>query len=129
MSPHAALVADGAEVLIDAEYDQDELRSDAREHDADDDAGDRGKQHQKTAERADRHRGEAGKDTGNTHQADQRNNEPVERLDDGGRDETVLPVLIRGIPSASTISSLERGVGKRSNSPITAESLANKLMS
>ena len=95
-----SLVADRAEVFVDTKHDQDELRDDTREHDADDDAGDRIEQHQKSAERADRHRGEAGKDAGNAHQADQCNHEPVECLDDGGCDETFLPVLIRGIPSA-----------------------------
>src|SRR5258708_5319852 len=86
---HSALVADGAEVLVDAEDDQDEFCDDAREHDADEYAGDGGEQHQESAERADRHRGKAGKDAGNAEQADQRNHEPVERLDDGGCDETV----------------------------------------
>ena len=116
-------------MLVDAEYDQDEFRKDAAEHDADDDAGDRGEQQQEAAERVDRHYRKSGQDAGEAEQADQRDDEPVERLDDGGRDETFLPVPIRGSPSASTISSFERGVGKRSNSPITAESLANKLMS
>jgi len=43
----------------------------------------------KSAERADRHRGQAGKNAGDAEQADQRDHQPVEGLDDGGRDETV----------------------------------------
>ena len=116
-------------MLVDAEHDEDEFRNDAREHDADDDARDRVEQHQESGERADRHRGKPRNDAGDAEQANQRDHEPVERLDDSGRYEAVLPVLIRGIPSASTISSFERAVGKRLKSPITAESLANKLMS
>ena len=45
---HVALVADGTVVLVDAEDDQHEFGCDAREHDADEDAGDRGQQHQRT---------------------------------------------------------------------------------
>ena len=56
---HLALVADRAEVLVDAEHDQDEFRGDARKHHADHDAGDRGQQQDESAERADRHRGKA----------------------------------------------------------------------
>ncbi len=67
--PPAALVLDRAEVLVDAEDDQDQFRGDAREHDADDDAGDRRQHHQEAAERADRHRGEAGEDAGESEQA------------------------------------------------------------
>ena len=60
--PHAALVADCAEVFVDAEYDQDEFRENAREHDPDHHAGDAGEQHQKSTKWADRHGGEAGED-------------------------------------------------------------------
>ena len=123
------LVADGAEVLVDAKHDQDEFRGDARENDSDHHAGNRGQQHDESAERADRHRGQAGKNAGDAEQADQRDHQPVEGLDDGGRDEAVPPVAIRGSPSAATISSFERVVGKRLNSPITADSLAYKLIS
>ena len=65
-----ALVADRAEVLVDAKHDQDKFRRDARENDADDDAGDRGQQLNESAERADGHRGEAGKDAGDAKQPD-----------------------------------------------------------
>src|SRR5207248_7714811 len=40
--PHLPLIADRAEMLVDAEDDQDEFRGDARKHHADHDAGDRG---------------------------------------------------------------------------------------
>ena len=63
-SPHRALVADRAEMLVDAKHDQDEFRGDARKHDADHDAGDRGQQQDESAERADRHRGQAREDAG-----------------------------------------------------------------
>ena len=56
---------------------------------ADDHAGDRGQQQDESAERRDRHRGEAGEDAGNAEQHDQADHQPVERLDDRGRDETV----------------------------------------
>jgi hypothetical protein len=35
--PHPALIAGRAEMLVDAENDQDQFRDDAREHDTDDD--------------------------------------------------------------------------------------------
>src|ERR1700722_13531750 len=54
-----ALVADRAEMLIDAKHDQDEFRGDARKNDTDHHAGDRGEQQNESAERADRHRGQA----------------------------------------------------------------------
>ena len=38
--PHLTLIADRAEMFVDAEHDQDEFRGDAREHHADHDAGD-----------------------------------------------------------------------------------------
>ena len=83
------LVADGAEVLVDAKHDQDEFRGNARKNDSDHHAGDRGQQQDESAERADRHRGEAGENAGNSKQYDQADHQPVERLDDGGRDKTV----------------------------------------
>ena len=124
-----ALVADCAEVLVDAKHDQDEFGGDTRKDDPDHHAGDRGQQQDKSAERADRHRGQSRKNAGDAEQPDQRDHQPVKGLDDGGRDEAVPTVPIRESPSAATISSFERGVGKRLNSPITAESLAYKLMS
>src|SRR6266851_10414352 len=83
------LVADGAEMLVDAKHDQDEFRGNARKNDSDHHAGDRGQQQNESAERADFHRGQAGKNAGDAKQADQRDHQPVERLDDGGRDEAV----------------------------------------
>src|SRR3954463_1892950 len=85
----AALIPDRAEMLVDAENDQDQLRDDAREHDPDDDARDRRQQHQEAAERAVRHHREAGEDAGEAEQADQRDHQPVEGLDDRRRDEAV----------------------------------------
>ena len=64
------LVADRAKMLVDAKHDQNEFRRDAGEYDADDDAGDRGQQLNEAAERADRHRGKAGKDAGDAEQPD-----------------------------------------------------------
>src|ERR1700691_2490501 len=84
-----ALVADRAEMLVDAKHDQDEFRGDARKDDPDHHAGDRGQQEDESAERTDRHRGQGAEDAGNTEQQYQRDDEPVEGLDDGGRDETV----------------------------------------
>src|SRR6476661_9852491 len=84
-----ALVADGAEVLVDAKYDQDEFGGNARKNDSDYHAGDRGQQQNESAERADRHGGQTGKNAGDAEQADQRDHQPVESLDDGGRDEAV----------------------------------------
>ena len=43
----------------------------------------------KSAERTDRHRGQAGKNAGDAEQRDQRDDQPVKGLDDGGRDEAV----------------------------------------
>lgn len=65
-----ALVADRAEVLVDAKHDQHEFCRDAGENDADDNAGDRGQQLYEPAERADRHRCKAGKDAGDAEQPD-----------------------------------------------------------
>src|SRR5438105_11399658 len=87
--PHLPLIADRAEVLVDAEDDQDEFRGDARKHHADHDTGDRGQQQDEPAERADRHRGKRRKDPGQAEQHDQADDQPVEGLDDRGRDEAV----------------------------------------
>src|SRR3979409_752789 len=84
-----ALVADRAKVLVDAEHDQDEFGGDARKHDPDHHAGDRGQELNESAERADRHRGKAGENAGNAEQADERDDQPVKGLDDGGCDEAV----------------------------------------
>src|SRR3979490_1324357 len=86
---HLTLVADRAEMLVDAKHDQDEFRGDARKHDPDDHAGDRGQQQDESAERADRHRCKAGKNPGNAEQRNQRDDQPVKGLDDGGCDKTV----------------------------------------
>ena len=112
-----ALVADRAKMFVDAKHDQDEFRRDPREDDADNDAGDRGQQLNESPERADRHRSQTGKNAGNTEQTDQCNDEPVKCLDDGGCDEAVLPVPLRGSPSAATISSFERGLEKGQSLP------------
>jgi hypothetical protein len=76
-------------MLVDAEDDQDEFRGDARKHHAYHDTGDRGQQQDKPAERADRHRGKRRKDSGQAEQDDQADDQPVESLDDRGRDEAV----------------------------------------
>ena len=70
------------------------------------DAGDRRQQHDEAAERADRHRGEAGENAGNAEQHDQADHQPVKRLDDRGRDETVplkqiLKIEHRSFPQLS----------------------------
>src|SRR5260221_14462640 len=83
------LITDGAEVLIDAEHDQDEFGGNARKNDSDHYAGDRGQQQNESAERADRHRGQSGKDAGDAEQADQRDHQPVKGLDDGRRGKAV----------------------------------------
>src|SRR4051812_15460100 len=88
-STHLTLVADRAEVLVDAEYDQDEFGGDARKHHADDHAGDRGQQQDESAERADRHRRQARENTGDAEQHDQADHQPVKGLDDRGGDEAV----------------------------------------
>jgi len=92
---HLPLVADGAEVFVDAEYDQDEFGDDAREHDADDDGCDAGQYHDEPAERADRHRRQPGEDPGNAEQDHQCDGQPVEGLNDRRRDE---PVPLKQIP-------------------------------
>src|SRR5512140_3463000 len=76
-------------MLVDAKHDQDEFGGDARKYDSDDYAGDRGQQQDESAERADRHRGQAGEDAGDAEQRNQRDDQPIKRLDDGGRDEAV----------------------------------------
>src|ERR1700744_1158925 len=83
------LVADGAEMFVDAEYDQDEFGGDARKDHADDHAGGRGKHQDEPAERTHRHGGEAGENAGDAEQHDQRDHQPVEGLDDGRRDKAV----------------------------------------
>ena len=84
-----ALVADRAQMLVDAKHDQHEFRADACADDTDHDAGEARQHQNEPAERADRHRCEAGKDAGNDEQHDQRDHQPVERLDTGRRDEAV----------------------------------------
>ena len=83
------LIPDGAEMLVDAEHDQDEFSDDAREHDADDDAGDGVEQHQESGERVERHRGQPRENPGQAEQTDQCDDQPVERLDNRWRDKTV----------------------------------------
>src|SRR3954463_5672501 len=85
----AALIPDRAEMLVDAEDDQDQFRGNAREHDPDDDARDRLQHHQEAGDRTDRHRGEACEDAGEAEQADHGDHQPVEGLNDGRRDEAV----------------------------------------
>src|SRR5450432_4184917 len=84
-----ALVADRAEVLVDAKHDQDEFGGYPRKDHPDDHAGDRGQQQDKSAEWADRHCGQPGKNAGDAEQPDQRDHQPVKGLDDGGRNEAV----------------------------------------
>src|ERR1700728_3707769 len=79
-----ALVADRAEMLVDAKHDQDEFRGDARKDDADHHAGDRRQQQNEPNERTDRHRSKAVKDAGNAEQRKKCDAQPVEGLDDGG---------------------------------------------
>jgi hypothetical protein len=54
------------------------------------------------------------KNVGNAEQANQRDDEPVERFDDGGRDETSPSEPIRGNASAARTSSTDVRTGKRS---------------
>src|SRR5579872_2054926 len=84
-----ALIADRAEMLIDAKDDQDEFGRDAREDNADDDAGDRGQQLYETSERADGHRRQAGENAGDSEQSDERDGQPVKGLDDRGGNKAV----------------------------------------
>ena len=84
-----ALVADRAEMLIDAKHDQYEFGGDARKHHPGNYAGNAGQHDQKPAEWTDRHRGKPGKNAGDAEQYRQRDDQPVKRLDDGGRDEAV----------------------------------------
>jgi len=49
------LIPDGAEMLVDAEHDQDEFSDDAREHDADDCSEETRKDDKESAERIERH--------------------------------------------------------------------------
>jgi hypothetical protein len=65
-----AMVADCAEMFVDAKHNQYEFGGNAREDDADDDAGDRGQELKKPAEWADCHRGKAGKDATEAEQPD-----------------------------------------------------------
>src|SRR6266403_2058998 len=108
------LIADGAEVFIDAKHDEDEFGGDTRKNDSDHYAGDRGQQQNESAERADRHLGQAGKNAADAKQADQRDHQPVEGLDDGGRDKAVPLKQIPKFkhrsfsPSTSNTSSLVR---------------------
>src|SRR5947209_8360263 len=83
------LIANRAEMFVDTEYDQNELGRDAREDDADDDARNRGQQLDEAAERADRHCREAGENACDAEQSDERDNQPVKRLDDRRRNETI----------------------------------------
>src|SRR6266850_5477042 len=79
---HLPLISDRAEMLVDAEDDQDEFRGDARKHHADHDAYDRGQQQDEPAERTDRHRGQPRENPGQAEQYDQADDQPVKRLDD-----------------------------------------------
>src|SRR5437764_8951988 len=88
-SVQVALIADRAEMLVDAKHDQNEFRRDTRKYHSDDHAGDRRQQHDEPAERADRHCREAGEDAGDPEQSDQCDHQPVKCLDDRGRDEAV----------------------------------------
>src|SRR5882757_8069104 len=122
---HLALVADGTEVFVDAKHDQDEFRDNPREYDTDDHAGDRGQQHDETAERADRHRRQAGKDAGDAEQRNQRDHQPVEGLDDGGRDEAVP---LKQIPKLEHRSfSPGKSISVASNPGRSAQGLAPKV--
>ena len=69
------------------------------------------KQHDETAERADRHQGEAVEDAGNAEQHDQADHQPVERLDDRRRDEAVPLEQVLKIEHRSSPRLIEMVVG------------------
>src|SRR5262245_55016680 len=83
------LIPDRTKMLIDTEYDQDELGGDAREHDADHDTGE-ARQHQHEAgEWIERHHRQAREHARQAVQRRKDDREPVEHLDDLRRDEAV----------------------------------------
>src|SRR5690349_6959312 len=84
-----ALLADRAEMFVDAEDDQHELGSDAGEDDADQDTHETGEHDEKACERIGPHRHQPGKDARQAVQHGEYDREPVEDLDDRGRNETV----------------------------------------
>ena len=83
----ADAVADGAEVLVDAEHDQHEFRDDAREHDADQHADQAGDDHEQRRERVRRIIASPVKMPDRPSSTDRHDREPIEDLDDRRRDE------------------------------------------
>src|SRR6516165_5674073 len=104
-----ALIADRAEMLVDAKHDEDELGGNSRENDPGDGADDAGKDDDEPAERTYRHGRQAGKDTGQAEENDQADHKAIERLDDSRRDECVplekVPVIEHHRPLALRLNS------------------------
>src|SRR6476620_4646095 len=84
---HLSALADGAEMLVDAEHDQHELGDDAREDHADHHPDQAADDIEQAPERAERHQRQAGYDAGEAEQERNADREPVEDLDDRRRDE------------------------------------------
>src|SRR5262245_35601549 len=86
-SSELSAIADGAEMLVDAEGDEDEFRGDARDQDAHQNADEAYHDQEQAAERVHRQHVKSGKDVGQPEQYRQADREPVEYLDDRRRDE------------------------------------------
>src|SRR3954469_13512009 len=78
---HLSALADGAEMLVDAEHDQHELGDDAGEDHADDHPDQAGNNIEQAGERTERHQRQAGYDAGKAEQQCDAEREPIEYLD------------------------------------------------
>src|SRR3954466_5132097 len=84
---HLSAIADGAEMLVDAEYDQDVFRHDPRRDHADEQADKAGEDEEEAADRVQQHQSQPGKNAGQSAQYRDNSREPVKDLDDRGSDE------------------------------------------
>ena len=84
---HLSAIANGAEVLVHPEHDQDELADDARKNDPDHHADKACQQGDEACDRAHGHQGDRRRKTGQPEQHGDADCEPVEDLDDRGGDE------------------------------------------
>src|SRR2546423_13778476 len=105
---HLPALADGAEMLVDAEHDQEKLADDASEENPHRNPDHAAQDRENPRERMQRHQRKTRYDAGQPEQAGDAHGKPIKKLDDRGRDEAfplkqVTIVEHRGFSSPAVI--------------------------
>src|SRR5262249_24833465 len=100
---HVAAIADRAEVLVDAEHDEDEFGDDAREHDAGHHPGDAQHGHDEAGNRTIGHQRKRRDHAVKAAQDRHGDAQPVEQLDDRRRDETLPLKQLAGVEHGASL--------------------------